>query len=158
MTEALSMSKDLTGGLLALAWAGVVLLHIWALVRMMRRGTSRRIQAVRRPAPAKRATRAMVAAIRAPRVAPARSAIPARPMDGAAHINRLFAILDGAIKGSERAVAAHVAAARQLDSAEYQLVRLFDEFPILTAARARTAAAVRTLDVRPALVPHALAA
>ena len=57
-------------------------------------------------------------------------------------------------------MSAHLAAAKHLDSAEYQLLKLFDEFPMLAASRERRETQGRALQFwRPPPVPaHAMAA
>ena len=74
-----------------------------------------------------------------------------------AQVDRLFAILDGAGRSAERAISAHAQARQHLDSAEYQLLRLFDEFPMLAAARKQQPAA-RPIAVAASSPPRALAA
>lgn len=76
----------------------------------------------------------------------------------AAQIERLFALIDGASQSTERAMAAHAAAAKHLDSAEYQLLRLFDEFPTLAAVRRQSTATAEIVRMAAPGAPRALAA
>ena len=138
MAGALSLSNDATGSVLVLAWAGVVLLLLALLGRMMR---ARWIL-----------SKPITAAV------PASGVAVSTARGGATQIDRLLTILDGAIKSGDRAITAHARAARQLDSAEYQLLRLFVEFPVLSAVSTRNAVVVRPIAVWPVLVPQPLAA
>ena len=108
--------------LLVLGWVSIVLLHVYALARMWRGG----------------GTVAAGKISAAPAVARSTPAMPV-VMDDATQLRRLYAILDDAGNAAERAMTSHVGATKHLDSAEYQLLRLFDEFPMLTAARTRIA-------------------
>lgn len=68
----------------------------------------------------------------------------------ASQIERLFGLLEAGAASTERAAAAHLAAARHLDSAEYQLMRLLDEFPILSTRHGQTRQAAPLSPARPA--------
>jgi hypothetical protein len=113
--------------LLAVGWATVIGLLVTILVQLFRqRGMGTALEA----APAAGATLAVSK--------PSSSHVPAfSTLDGPTQIDRMFAILDQAAASADRAVCAHAAAAKQLDSAEYQLQRLFIEFPMLDASRSR---------------------
>ena len=119
--------------LLVLGWVSIVLLHVYALARMWRGGI----------------TVAASDTVVAP-TAQSTAAIPVA-MDDATQLQRLFAILDHAGNAAERAMTSHVGATKHLDSAEYQLLRLFDEFPMLTAARTRIA---RVASVHALIAPQ----
>jgi hypothetical protein len=131
--------------LLVLGWLALIALHIIALIGMTRR-------------------RAKAKARRQAGVLPARSlaeqASRTIPADtSASQIQRLFGILETSAASVERAMAAHRAAARQLDSAEYQLLRLFDEFPMLAASRGAAKLKASVAVVAPAAATaHAMAA
>ena len=120
--------------LLVLGWVSIVLLHVYALTRMWRGGI----------------TVAASNAVLAPATAQSTAVIPVA-MDDATQLHRLFAILDHAGNAAERAMTSHAGATKQLDSAEYQLLRLFDEFPMLTAARTRIA---RVASVHALIAPQ----
>ena len=123
--------------LLLAGWMVLVALLVYATVRPMRRR--------RATAKARRETDALTA-----RSAPewAGRAIPKDT--SASQIERLFGILESRAASVERAMTAHDAAARHLDSAEYQLLRLFDEFPMLAAGRSQPRRAANIAVVPPA--------
>lgn len=62
----------------------------------------------------------------------------AQRLDENAQLERLFAIVARSVPSVDRMLQAQAAASRHLDSAEYQLERLFEEFPMLMAARAKS--------------------
>jgi hypothetical protein len=93
----------------------------------------------------------------APRAVLAPTAAPST-LTPAIQIERLFAFVDDATRSAERAMVAHAAAARHLDSAEYQLLRLFEEFPVLAAARRQPAATAEIVRIASPGAPRAMAA
>ena len=112
------------GELLLAGWIVLVALLVYAIVRVIRRwraAASARRRVDDKPAPSQREN----------------AAAGALGDAAATQIERLFCILETSGASVERAVSAHVAAARHLDSAEYQLLRLFDEFPMLAAGRSQ---------------------
>ena len=121
--------------LMMTAWGLVVLAHVAYLGSFFRKRPAEPAS-VADTGSAGHGTRAVAAA-----VAPVRAYAPQDPDTQAA---RLFSIISDAAQSAERAISAHTQAARQLDSAEYQLRRLFDEFPLLASARRR-----KPLDVVP---------
>jgi hypothetical protein len=138
--------SELNPDLLVLGWLALIALHVFALIGMMRR---------RATAKARREADVLSAQLQAE---PASRTISTDT--SASQIQRLFGILETSAASVERAMSAHRAAARQLDSAEYQLLRLFDEFPMLAASRgaARLKASVSIVAPATAVRAHALAA
>lgn len=86
-----------------------------------------------------------------------RHPLPAR-LSPQVQLDKLFAILDAASLSTERATRAHAAAAQTLDSAEYQLLRLFDEFPALKSTPTQPKLAPPRAAAQVRLHPTALAA
>ena len=131
MAGALAFLQDYGGTLLVAGWAVVVLLLAALLVGMIRRRGSGSRATNRSPALTHET--APINATRLATLPEPTSSLPQVSMQA----QRMFAILDDAALSAERAISAHAAAAKHLDSAEYQLQRLFDEFPMLDVSRAR---------------------
>lgn len=143
MADLFQTLSETNPDLLVLGWLALIALHIIALFGMTRRWAKARRQAGVLPA------RSLAE--------PASRTIPADT--SASQIQRLFGILETSTASVERAMSAHRAAARQLDSAEYQLLRLFDEFPMLAASRGAAKLKASVAVVAPAAVTaHAMAA
>ena len=117
--------------LLLLGWAVLVALHVYAIVQLMQRRRRREAAAADSQRPKTEHQRGVLPVPSQPETA---SAV-ARGTAAATQIERLFGILDTSAASVERAMSAHLAAAKHLDSAEYQLLKLFDEFPMLVANR-----------------------
>lgn len=126
MADALAFVQDNGGNLLIAGWVITVVLFAAALVRIIRgvkRATSTPIN--KELVDSGTVLAAPIGAMRA--------------STGNGHqAERMFAILDEAATSADRAIRAHAAAGKQLDSAEYQLQRLFVEFPMLSAARSKS--------------------
>jgi endonuclease/exonuclease/phosphatase (EEP) superfamily protein YafD len=122
VADLLTLVSEHSAGLIVLGWIALVGLNVYALARVVgkRRSAARagRVSSTTQPQAATAVMTAGPPALTAP-----------------AQIERLFGILETGAASAERAMTAHVAAAKHLDSAEYQLQRLFVEFPILTANR-----------------------
>lgn len=117
MLDQLPLLTDMTSELWLLVLAAAVVVHLAAIVRAILR---RRGQL-----PAQKSSQAR----------PLRIAEPVRISEHA-QIERLLDIVAQAAPKAERMREAHDTAARHLDSAEYLLQRLFEEFPMLAATRA----------------------
>jgi hypothetical protein len=135
---ALSMIQDASGGLLVAGWIALIGAHVLALAHIV----SRRKRAMR-----------------AARLAPA-APIPnlSSRLDTTVQVEKLFSVLDDAALSVERATQAHVAATKQLDSAEYLLQRLFDEFPMFGPARRQRPQLAPPIDQTADQAQQALAA
>lgn len=124
MAGALSLPLDLAWTLVLFAGVAAIALHGLALVRFLRR--------------------------RRAGDAPVQSALLPALQNDAHQSRRLFSLLDAAAVSAGRAIEAHKTASQHLDSAEYQLERLFDELPMLAAFRtSNTAPPVSVLLIVP---------
>ncbi len=146
MADLFQTLSGLDPDLLVLGWLALIAMHVFAIVRLMRRRVAAR---ARREADALSVQSQTERAARATQKDTSRS-----------QIERLFGILETSAASVERAMSAHRAAAKHLDSAEYQLLRLFDEFPILTASRSVAQTKPANMAVLPGTspAPRAMAA
>ena len=137
--------------LLVLGWVALLAAHVYGIIRLRRRrrdaGNARRPSDVSSTQYQASLDQASLAA----RIMPRDNA--------SAQIHRLFGILETSAASVERAMSAHRSAAKHLDSAEYQLLKLFDEFPMLAANRGASKVLTSVGVAAPvASASHALAA
>ena len=83
---------------------------------------------------------------------------PAPLMDLGQQMARLATIVDQAVGSADNAHKAHVSAGGLLDNAEYQMVKLFEEFPTLRRHTGRPAMVLAPLASQHAQLPANIAA